>query len=493
MRRGQQTSLPQASPRPTRRRASPLRAVFAVLAFLPGCSTVTSVTDSVLGTGGPKPGEPGYVAGFLGGVAADEPRAALAGREVLSTGGTAADAAVAVALTLAVTLPSRAGLGGGGACLAYAPSVKTQAAGIPEAVIFTPLAPAQPGARADRPAAIPMLARGLFLLHARYGTQPFEALVSSAEQLARFGTPASRALVKDLSLVAGPLLTDPGARAVFSQNGVPLTEGQTLRQPDLGSTLAQIRVAGVGDMYQGSLARRIAQASALAGGPIGEEDLRAALPKLATPLFTKYRNDRVAFLPPPADGGLGADAAFGVLAANPDDLGNAAVRALAVVERYRAGGVTPEAALAATNLSAAPGAFPASTSFATLDRQGNAVVCALTMDNLFGTGRILPGLGFLAAASPASVPQPLLAAGLVWNDNIKAFRAEAGGSGQSGAALAVAVGLINTLRSNQPMAIPVPDPGRANVIGCGRYLPGENSECGWANDPRENGLALGAN
>ncbi len=494
MRRGHQTRLPQASPRPTRRRTSPLRAAFALLAFLPGCSTVTSVTDSVLGTGGPKPGEPGYVAGFLGGVVADEPRAVLAGREVLSTGGTAADAAVAVGLTLAVTLPSRAGLGGGGACLAYAPSVKTQAGGVPEAVMFTPLAPSQTGGRADRPAAIPMLARGLFLLHARYGAQPFESLVASAEQMARFGIPASRALARDIALVAGPLLADPGARSVFSQNGVPLAEGQILRQPDLGSTLAQMRVSGVGDMYQGTLARRIAQSSTLIGGPIGVEDLRAALPKLAAPLFAKYSNDRVAFLPPPADGGLGADAAFGVLAVNPNDLGNAGARALAVVERYRSGGVTPEAALTARDLTSAGSAvFPASTSFATLDRQGNAVVCALTMDNLFGTGRILPGLGFLAAASPASVPPPLLAAGLVWNDNIKAFRAEAGGSGQSGASLAVAVGLINTLRSNRPMAVPVPEPGRANVIACSRYLPGENSECGWANDPREYGLALGAN
>ena len=219
-----------------------------MLAFLPSCSTVTSVTDTVLGTGGPQPGQPGYVAGFLGGIVADEPRAALAGREVLSSGGTAGDAAVAVALTLAVTLPSRAGLGGGGACIAYSPSVKTQAGGVPEAVMFTAPAPAEPGARADRPAAIPMLARGLFLLHARYGAQPFEFLVSSAEQMARFGIPASRALVSDLRLVSGPLLTDPGARSVFSQNGVPLSEGQTLRQPDLGSTFAQIRVSGVGDM-----------------------------------------------------------------------------------------------------------------------------------------------------------------------------------------------------------------------------------------------------
>jgi gamma-glutamyltranspeptidase/glutathione hydrolase len=247
-------------------------------------------------------------------------------------------------------------------------------------------------------------------------------------------------------------------------------------------------------MYQGSLARRIEQSAALAGGPIGLADLRGALPKLATPLFTTYGNDRVAFLPPPADGGLGADAAFGVLAANPNDLGNAGARALAVVERYRAGGVTPEAALAAQTLSSAgPGVFPASTSFATLDRQGNAVVCALTMDNLFGTGRILPTLGFLAAASPATVPMPLLAAGLAWNDSLKSFRAEVGGSGQAGAAMAVAAGMMNTLRSGQAMPAPVPEPGRATVIACARYLPGEQSECGWATDPRESGLALGAN
>jgi gamma-glutamyltranspeptidase/glutathione hydrolase len=137
--------------------------------------------------------------------------------------------------------------------------------------------------------------------------------------------------------------------------------------------------------------------------------------------------------------------------------------------------------------------FPASTSFVTMDRFGNAVACALTMDNLFGTGRIMPGLGFLAAASPTAVPPPLLAAGLVWNDNLKAFRAAAGGSGQAGAPLAVAAALINTLKTDQPMSVPVPDPGRANVIACGRYLPGENRACGWANDPRESGLAMGAN
>ena len=492
-------TTPPAAPPPAgstrrRRRPNPARSCLALLALLAGCSTLNSVTNSVLGNSGPPPGQPGYVAGFLGGVVADEPRAVLAGREMLSAGGTAADAAVAVGLTLAVTYPSRAGLGGGGACIAYGPDPRSTARGLPEAVMFTPAAPATPGADADRPAAVPLMVRGMFLLQARYGDQSFDAMVTQAEQLARAGVPVSRSLARDLAVVSGPLLADPNARAVFSHNGQVLTEGQLLQQPDLASTLAQIRTAGVGDMYQGNLAHRIEVASAQIGGPLQFSDLRGALPKLAHPLVRNYRNDKVAFLPPPADGGLGAEAAFDLLARNRNDTAAAMARALAVVARFRAGGITPEAVLAAHDLpSPEPTLFPASTSFVTLDRYGDSVACALTMNNLFGTGRIMPGLGFLAAASPAAVPPPLLSAGLVWNDNIKAFRAAAAGSGQAGAPLAVADALINTLRTDRPMSVPVPDPGRANIIACGQYLPGENGRCGWANDPRQYGLALGAN
>ena len=135
--------------------------------------------------------------------------------------------------------------------------------------------------------------------------------------------------------------------------------------------------------------------------------------------------------------------------------------------------------------------LPASTSFVTLDQDGNAVACSISMDNLFGTGRVLPGMGILLAASPSVVPTPLYAAAIAWNDNIHAFRAAVGGSGQDGAPMAVAVGMLNALRSNRPMSVPVPDPGRANVIECNSYLPGENESCGWGTDPRESGLAVG--
>ncbi|HEY1931286.1 MAG TPA: gamma-glutamyltransferase [Acetobacteraceae bacterium] len=464
----------------------------AVALLCVSCGTLSNMSNKLLGSSTPPVGTQGHVAGFLGGVVADEPRAVLIGRQVLSEGGSAADAAVAMGFTLAVTLPSRAGLGAGGACLAYSPATNAINGGEPEAIMFTPIAPANPGPNADRPAAVPMFARGLYLLHARYGLEPFDGLIAPAERLAQLGVPTSRALADDISVVAGPLFADPAAHAAFSQDGAPLKEGQTLLQPALGATLAQIRVSGVGDLYQGPLARQLAQASAMAGGPLTLDELRRALPQLGTPLFAPASGDRVAFLPPPADGGLAALAAFTWLRQHPNDFGGAEARALAVAARWRQGGVTAQQVLDSPSLPQAglPG-LPASTTFATVDQNGNAVVCAVSMGNLFGTGRIVPGMGFLLAASPAALPPPLYAAALAWNDHLHEFRAEVGGSGQAGAPMAVAVGMDNTLRNGHPMPAPVPDPGRANVIGCYGYLPGDKASCGWAADPRGAGMAMG--
>ena len=461
------------------------------------CGTLNDVKNTFIGGGVSGPGsEVRRISGFIGGVVADEPTAALAGREVLAIGGNAADAAVAIGFTLAVTYASRAGLGAGGACLAYSPDRTSPGEGVPEAILFTSVAPRTVLPRTDRPAAVPMLARGLFTLHARYGRRPFETLVAPAEQLARFGTPVSRALGRDLQLVAGPLLADPNARAVFAPRGAVLGESQTLIQPDLGATLAQLRVAGVGDLYQGALSQRLVAGSAAAGGGMAASDLRGALPKTVSPLIISSNRDRVAFLPPPADGGLAAAAAFQALESNPGDLQGASARALAVAARFRQGGADPASLLAG---GAAPSggnplpALPASTTFATLDRDGNAVVCAVTMNNLFGTGRIAPGTGIMLAASPASVPPPLLAAAISWNPNLRAFHAAVGGSGQEGAPIAVAAGLSNAVRGGSAIPAPVPEPGRDNAILCSRYLPDSEGSCSWATDSRGAGLAVGSN
>ncbi len=127
-----------------------------------------------------------------------------------------------------------------------------------------------------------------------------------------------------------------------------------------------------------------------------------------------------------------------------------------------------------------------------LDRHGEVVSCALTMDNLFGTGRIAPGTGVVLAASPAGGALPLLSAGVAWNANINAFRAAVAASGQEGAPLAAAEGLADALHGRRAMPRPVQDPGRLNAISCPGYLPGSPGACNWATDPRGSGLAVGS-
>ncbi|HEY5300701.1 MAG TPA: gamma-glutamyltransferase [Acetobacteraceae bacterium] len=464
--------------------------LFALGLSLASCGAVDVVSGPLTGKGGPPEGMPGHVSGFLGAVVADEPQAALIGRQALSAGGDAADAAVAVAATLAVTLPSRAGLGGGGACLVYRPGRKSVNKGVPEAAIFVPLAPANPPeAGADRPAAIPMLPRGLYLLHLRYGHLPFGQLLQPAQDLASNGAVASRALVDDLRVVAGPLLADPQARAVFSHNGVPLAVGDRFVQPALATTLAHLRNDGVGDFYQGGMARRIVDASRLAGGPLTLAALFRGLPSWQPAVILPDGRDQVAFLPPPADGGLAAAAAFQVLQSNPKAVAGADARAQAMAAAWRRSGGDPRALLASQPAAESLPPLPATTTFLTVDRDGGAVACALSMDNLFGTGRVAPGVGFLLAASPRGVPLPLLATAIATRG--QTFRAAVGGSGQEAAGLATAVAMINALRSGAPMAAAVPDPGRANAVVCRGGLPGAEKSCAWAADPRGAGLAVG--
>ena len=470
----------------------PLLAAFAALT-LTGCETAREL---VSGPSGPPAGEQGFVRGFLGGVAAEEPNAAAVARAVLSAGGTAADAAAAAGFALTVTLPSRAGLGGGGACLVYHPRREA-----PEAVIFLPGERQGGLGNADRPAAVPLMARGLFALTTRMqGARPFEELIAPAEQLARFGAPVSRALGADLAAVRGPLLTDPGARAVFARaDGSLVPVGERITNTALAGTLTTLRGLGVGDMHQGALARRLVETVPQAGGgDLTLQELRAALPAVRPAVLQDSRGgDRIGFVP--LDGGLAAAGAFRALAAG-QNLDQAQARGLAVGAAARAGqGGDALALLGQAELP--PGNFPnlpASTAVTVFDRQGGAVTCVFTMNNLFGTGRMAPGMGMLLAAAPATgaVQPPLLAQAIAFNPTLRAFRMAVAGSGQRAAPMAVAGPLAASLLRNTAAGDAVvansPEPGRAQLAICPRYLPGRPQECSAVSDPRGLGVALGA-
>ena len=71
--------------------------------------------------------------------------------------------------------------------------------------------------------------------------------------------------------------------------------------------------------------------------------MRAALPTLLAPLdYASRGGDRIAFLPPPADGGLAAAASFEALRGGAG-LAQAAERGLAAAAAWRARGGDPKA------------------------------------------------------------------------------------------------------------------------------------------------------
>lgn len=469
----------------------------AGLCLLASCGSVERVKTLITGPSSP------YLSGYVGEVAADEPRATLVARDVLARGGNAADAAAALGMSLSVTLPSRASLGAGGACLAFDAASRSA----PDAILFTPVGGAG-GAGADRPASVPMLARGLFLMQARHGSVGFDELTRPASGLARSGITVSRALAEDLAQVSRPLLADPGAQAVFAGGGdrVPVA-GDKLVQPQLADTLDHLVLLGVGDLYTGALAANFVAGANVAGGGLDVPTMRASLPTSRAPLIMEdgpgrgSRPVRIAFLPPPADGGLAAAAAFKGLQDGQADI----VRlSEATAAAWRAAHPAPDnaarltgqaqAALAAeTSPTGVLGGLPASTSFVVLDRSGNVVSCAISMDNLFGTGRIAGDTGIVLGASPSRLPAPLLAAAIAWTRSEHQFRAAVAGSGQNQAAAAVARGLRDALDNSTPLIRPAAGIGRINVISCPQGLPGDSASCVGEADPHGAGLAIGSN
>ena len=475
-----------------------LRAAFALTlaAGLAGCQSV----GDFFGFGnrnnsGVTQGTPGYVRGFLGGVATEDPAASVIARRVLSAGGSATDAAVAAGFMLAVTQPSRVGLGGGGACLVFDP-----ARGDTEAVMFLPGERKSIPHGSDRPAAVPMLARGLFALYTRRPLLPIEQIMSYSEQAARFGTEVSRGLAADIAAVHRPLFADPPARAIFARaNGQPKQAGDPLVQTDLAATLAQMRVSGIGDMHQGQLARRLVAESPRAGGAITMEELKVAIPYIGVPLVLPARSgDQIAFLPPPADGGLAAANSFEAMRAG-QSLQQAEARGLGAVALWRRQGGDPRGYAQLANPGpGALGTLPATSALMVFDRSGIAVSCAFTMNNLFGTGRIVPGMGVLLASASGigHVPPPLLAAAIAYNPNIRGFRAGFAASGQQDAPIGVAgPAALLLLRGEIPdIALTAGAIGQARtqMASCGRYLPGRPESCEIVSDPRAGGVALGA-
>lgn len=522
---------------PSVRRSVSRAALLGAVALLAGCGESKPV------------GTIGYVQGFGGMVAADEPRAAIAARDVLSAGGTAADAAVALYFTMSVTQPSTASLGGGGVCVVHDRDKKKT-----EVVEFL-APPSLATAQSRTPNAVPANVRGFYALHAKYGKLRWESLLTEAEKLARVGTPVSRAFAADLARGAQALAADPAARRIFLADGRLPAEGQTFEQHDLAAVLARIR-RSPGDFYVGAQGRELVQAVAQAGGSLVPEDLRDLKPQYRDALTVKVGNDIAHFAPPPAVSGAVAAQITAALAEpwakvsddeRPHLLAEVSARAFAERGRWmqphgwpneHAAGLTKPERASALLAGYSPErhvpvqapkpteALPAA-SFVLMDSFGGAVACTVTTYGLFGNGKVAPGTGIVLSAVPGVTSGPAAVGPVLvvnpHNHEVHLAAAASGGitaptalaqtvlaASVEGRKLDAALALPRIHHSGQPDFVAVeagdhagdpallsrrghevksvPIPSRVNALQCDSGTP-SFVKCRVATDPRGHGLA----
>ncbi|MCC9625501.1 gamma-glutamyltransferase family protein [Thalassospira sp. MA62] len=411
-------------------------------------------------------GQIGAVSGYLGGVVGDEPRSVRVARDVLSAGGHAADAAVALYATMTVTKPSVAGIGGGGVCVVH--DRESQKV---EVLDFWP----RPGTRTspDQTAVtVPGVPRGLYALSARYGQLEWRSLLSAAEQYARLGVPASRSLVNDINANRDHVASDPMLRDMFVPNGQVLKVGDRVRSVNLAALLTSIRVSGPGDFYNGALGMRIANAAQDVGATLTVDDLRNYRPQWKTATEVKLDNETVYLsYPPRTQSGPG-------LINSQEELG-------AILDRYLADISASDASIAADT---------GRSGFIVLDRFANAVACMTSMNKPFGAGVSAETFGMtLAAGDRAHAATPLMGPALMVNPYVWEYYYGIAGTGTPAAATKqIATMAEDLLGEGTAAAVPLNSagPSSVNVVRCLEGVPPHPESCRFVVDPSGNGMAL---
>lgn len=248
--------------------------------------------------------------------------ATAAGMEILERGGTAADAAIAVAATLSVVEPwFSSALGGGTWALYYdaAPREVTSLDGVGPTGSNASVENYAPRAEAGgiHQSIVPGAWDGWMLWLDRYGELELGDVLAPAISVARDGYPigASMASWLDRSAIAAR----PATAEIYAPDGVVLREGETVYQHDLADTFEALAGAydehrGAGReaaiqaardyFYRGPLAEAIVRFSDEHGGYLTTDDFASFEAEIVEPISVDYNDDVKVFQNPPNSQGI---------------------------------------------------------------------------------------------------------------------------------------------------------------------------------------------
>ena len=362
------------------------------------------------------------------------------GRDILAKGGNAFDAAIAVNFALAVVYQQAGNIGGGGFM------VFRLADGATGTLDFREKAPL--GARPDMfldengkvvtgkslnghlSVGVPGTVAGMVAIYQRFGSLPWEALISPAIDLARDGFILSEKAAKMFNRYQKEFATySRNASTVINAQG--WQTGDTIQFEDLAKTLERIRDGGRQGFYQGETARLIIEEMAAGGGLITQNDLTEYRVMWRRPIKFTYRGYDIVSMPPPSSGGVAlAQLLASVEAYDLSSLGhNSAAYMHLLIEAERRAyadravhlgdpdfvrvpikkltdpdyikarmadfepGHKTDSADIATGFAAAIESVE-TTHFSVADEKGNAVAITTTLNGNFGSKVIVQGAGF---------------------------------------------------------------------------------------------------
>lgn len=262
-------------------------------------------------------------------VVAAHPLAVEAGMEILTRGGTAVDAMVAVQMVLNLVEPQSSGVGGGAFLLYH--DAKSQSLIALDGREFAPQGVSETMFLGDDgkprrwfdmvPGGLSVGVPGTLALmdhaHARFGQLPWNTLFDRAIELSANGFEVSPRLSKSLEGYGGKRLQRfPAASDYFFPNGQPLQSGELLKNPQFADTLRTIQRDRGESFYRGQIAREIVdavQGSPINPGVLELADLAAYRTIERNPVCSHYREHRVCGMGPPSSGGVTVAQILGIL------------------------------------------------------------------------------------------------------------------------------------------------------------------------------------
>ena len=368
-------------------------------------------------------------------VAAESPLAVQAGVRILERGGNAVDAAIATNAMMGVVEPMMNGIGGDLFAIVYDAKANKlyglNASGwAPKALTIELLEKQglrempQHGVNAIT---VPGAVDGWQKLADKFGRKKLSEDLAAAIRTAQEGFPVPEWTAAYWGLEVDRLRSDEAASKTYLPNDHPPRVGEIFQNVDLAWSLQQIAEHGRDAFYKGDISKKILESMRHHSGTMTAEDLADYSSEYVEPISTTYRDWTVYEMPPNGQG-IAALEMLNIMETFPmGQLGFGSAKALhAMIEakklayadmaKYVAdprGQKIPVAALLSkewakqraqlidaehANCDVSAGELPGgsdTTYLSVVDRDGNMVSLIQSNYDLFGSGIVAPGTGFV--------------------------------------------------------------------------------------------------